>query len=61
MMQKFLAGCGIDFENCRQMSRINDFIKDQARQNSPWRHLRKSGEWLSYYEPLLKIYVRSLK
>ena len=60
-MQKFLKGCGIDFENWRQMGRLNDFIKSQANQGSPWRHLRKSREWLSYYEPLLKLYVRSLK
>lgn len=61
LMQKFLAGCGLDFEDWRKMRKFHEFMKRVGDRNRGWGHLRRSPEWLCYYEPLLKIYARSLK
>lgn len=55
-MKKFLAGCGLDFCNRADMKRIDAYRRSQPT----WKYLRRSGQWLSYYEPLLKTYAASL-
>lgn len=57
VMKKFLAGCGIDFCNRADMKRIDAYRRSQPT----WKYLRRSGQWLSYYEPLLKAYAASLR
>lgn len=59
-MQAFLRGCNIDFTDWRRMNSVNVYLKRQAEGESPWSSLRKSGDWLTYYEPLLKRYAQSL-
>lgn len=61
VMLEFLAGCGLDFENWRKMRKFHAFMKRVGDRNRGWGHLRRSEEWLSYYETLLKTYARSLK
>lgn len=49
-MQKYLVGCGLDFENRRQMKRAN------AYRGRPitWRHLKRLPDWSSFWVPLIK-------
>lgn len=56
VMKKFLAGCGLDFCNRADMKRIDAYRRSQPT----WKYLRRSGQWLPYYEPLLKTYAASL-
>lgn len=52
-MRRFLVGCGIDFENRAQMKRV-----DQYRRTKPkWTYLRRSPDWKTLYEPLLRTYI----
>lgn len=52
-MQRFLIGCGLDFENRAQMKRV-----DQYRRTKPkWTYLRRSPDWKTLYEPLLRTYI----
>lgn len=55
-MRKFLTGCGIDFCCRRDMNRIKTYIGSEPN----WLYLRKSPHWLSYYDRLLKVYLKSL-
>lgn len=59
-MLAFLKGCNIDFTDWRRMNNVNTYLARQASGASPWSSLRRSGEWLTYYEPLLKRYAASL-
>lgn len=49
-MQRFLIGCHLDFENARQMHRINQYL----RRNPNWKHLKTSPEWNSRWVPLIQ-------
>lgn len=60
LMQQFLQACGIDFCDWKKVKLLNAFYARQACEN-PWPHLRRSREWLSYYEPMLKYFAASLK
>jgi hypothetical protein len=55
-MQGFLRGCGVDFCNRSDMRRIDAYRRCQPT----WKYLRRSGQWLEYYEPLLKAYLASI-
>lgn len=48
-MKGYLDACGIDFFNRKSMGRVYTRMKKGARFAS----LRKSGDWVTYYEPLL--------
>lgn len=61
LMMQFISACGIDFCDWRKMHRVNAFLARQSLRDNPWRHLRRSKQWLSYYEPLLKLYATTLK
>jgi hypothetical protein len=55
-MRRFLRGCGIDFCSRTCMHRLHCYL----RSNPNWAYLRRSPDWLSYYNPLLQTYSKSL-
>ena len=59
-MFRFLTGCRTDFCNPRDMHRIRCFLAYNKTASRPWRHLRRTDLWLTYYEPLLIRYSRNI-
>lgn len=57
-MRSFLLGCGADFENPDQMKRIDQYLRIKPRPT--WKYLRTSPLWLSYFQPLLKRYLKAV-
>jgi hypothetical protein len=56
-MRHFLVACNVDFENGRQMKRIDVYLS----QRPTWTYLRKSPYWKTFYEPLMRRYLASLQ
>lgn len=53
-MRQFLVGCQIDFTDGKCMKRLKNYLKTPAR----FRHLRKSEQWTTVYEPLIRKFTR---
>lgn len=49
-MRKFLVGCGVDFENFKQMDRVDAYLHSKPS----WRYLRLSEQWGTFYQPLMR-------
>lgn len=56
-MRRFLQACGVDFEDRKQMVRIDAYL----RARPSWQYLRTSPLWRSYFEPLMCRYIQSRK
>ncbi len=56
VMRQFLTGCRIDFCSRSDLKRLREYLRSRPT----WLYLRRSPLWLSYYEPLLKSYAKSL-
>lgn len=54
-MRLFLCGCGVDFENAKQMHRIGEYL----RKTPSWRHLKMSPEWLTRWLPLIHKWAKA--
>ena len=55
-MRQFLIGCGVDFCNSTQMERVHKYLVKRPT----WKYLRVSPHWRPLYEPLMRIYKRSV-
>ncbi len=55
-MRAFLTGCGVDFENSKQMERVASYLRSRPT----WQHLRKDKLWRAYYQPLMLRYRASV-
>ena len=56
-MRAFTVACGVDFDNRIQMKRVESYLKSKPT----WQYLRKSPDWIVYYQPLLRKLYNSAK
>jgi hypothetical protein len=56
-MRAFLCACRCDFCDKKQMRRVNAYVASKPT----WQYLRKSHDWKTYYEPLMRRYLASVK
>lgn len=63
-MRKFTQGCGLDFASGKAMKRANVYLRSKwfngQRKPARWLYLKKSPEWKTVFEPLMKIYIQHL-
>jgi hypothetical protein len=57
-MRKFLTGCKVDFENTKQMDRVEAYLRIKPAPS--WQHLRMSPDWLTFYAPLIRRYRETI-
>ena len=48
-MKKFLKGCGLDFDNHKQVHRAKCYLRSKPK----WTFLKKSKDWDTFYKPLM--------
>lgn len=53
----FTDGCGVDPSNARHMRRIEDYLRGRPK----FAYIKKSPIWKSYYEPLMRHWLASLR
>ena len=60
-MRQFMAGCGIDLERREHLNRAQTYLRKQdaltEAKKRGWAYLRRSPDWTSFYEPLLRAYA----
>lgn len=59
-MNRFLAGCGMDFCSGPVMKKCQTYAAGILNGTSTFQYLRKSQLWTQTYEPMLKRYRQSL-
>lgn len=65
VLQKFTRGCGIDFTDGHSMKRKTVYLRGKVQNGRrvppSFAYLRRSPNWSSYYQPMVRRYFESIQ
>ena len=64
VMRVFLQACHCDFCSPKDTQRVCQYLYawNSSKNRGPcWTYLRQSGQWKTYYEPLVMVYLKHLQ
>lgn len=56
-MRRFTEACGVDITSRSEMTRVESYLRKRPN----WRYLRRDPQWHTYFQPLIKLWLATLK